>query len=100
MFHYFLGQKLLGSSNLYPKWSEDKPLQGSSAYFCSTCGEIWARIVNDKATYHQALIVACAKHGNGSFILPWRQGCPSELPPEVLLYEFNLRLNNPNRSKP
>lgn len=99
MVHYFLGTRLLASTNVLPKWTESQVELFSNAYFCPHCGDVWARVVVD-GRQHNPLTVPCSKHGNGSFIFPWRQGCPSELPPEVLLYEFNLRLNNPNRSQP
>lgn len=92
---YFLGPQLLGTGGA-SWWSDSQPSITSQAFFCPTCGEIWGRIYEMGLPW-QPVIRGCSKHPHlsdvgGSFIAPWRKGCPSELPPGVLLYETQLRL--------
>lgn len=93
---YFLGTRLLGDSILNPMWADSEPAHYNQALFCCSCGDIWGRVV-----YHQRSIWvttnrSCGKHGGGSFIAPWRTTF-EELPPEVLQYELQLRLNQLER---
>lgn len=103
--HYFLGSKLLGSS--------DKSFQGgqSCALFCTTCGDIWGRIV--VGNVWRVRSVPCIKHKrtgvmdwsseSGSFLITsfdmahtstmFAAETIEELPPEVLRYELLLRLD-------
>ena len=89
---YFLGKQLLGESRHPPKWDEvsDSPCLH---YMCGTCGEVWGTVTNtqqlDRWTFQMRL---CGKHGNGSFIAAWANQF-EELPPEVLRYELQLRLD-------
>lgn len=57
--HYFIGSQLLASG-------PESLLGGGShsqAYFCQTCGEIWARIVADSSPDHWDIDWApCVKH--------------------------------------
>ena len=57
MNHYFLGNRLLASASPYGRGSH------SQAYFCPTCGEIWARLVSeDSPTYFDMQVVYCEQH--------------------------------------
>lgn len=94
---YFLGTRLLASSDAAPWWSDDQPLAGSIAYTCPTCGDTWGRVAFLSGWL--PVRAGCPKHPwphadqpGGSFIAPWRQGCPAELPPEILRYELSIRL--------
>lgn len=90
--HYFLGNRLLGSSPKPPMWSDASAQETNVGLMCDTCGETWARVVNTRATRWTFQMRLCEKHGNGSFIAAWVNQF-EELPPEVLQYELQLRLN-------
>ena len=90
--HYFLGNTLLGSSPAIPRWEDHKVHHTNVALFCPDCGEVWGRIMDDRLAGWFAQTTLCGKHGGGSFISPWRNSF-EELPPEVLHYELQLRLN-------
>ena len=90
--HYFLGNQLLGSSPRPAMWSDSQVDTSSQCLFCPLCADIWGRMILDGAKYFTPTIRACGKHGDGSFIAPWRQAF-EELPPEVLRYELQLRLD-------
>lgn len=103
--HYFLGNQLLGSSN------KPFPTGQSCALFCTTCGEIWGRIVVSSVWCVRS--VPCVKHKrtgvrdwgaeSGSFLIEsfnlertstmFAAETIEELPPEVLRYELLLRLD-------
>jgi hypothetical protein len=109
--HYFLGSKLLGSS------TSEFPSGQSCALFCTTCGDIWGRIV--VSTAWRVRSVPCIKHKrtgvadwsseSGSFLVPsfdrehtsimFAAETIEELPPEVLQYEFQLRLRQFNKEE-
>lgn len=95
---YFLGTRLLGSTIACHKWDDTEDFRDSEALFCPVCGEIWGRIVESLAYRWHTTTRECARHGRpeqdsaGSFIAPWRKTF-AELPPEVLVYEANLRLS-------
>lgn len=101
---YFLGSRLLGSSDT------TFPYGQSCALFCTTCGEVWGRIV--VSPVWRVRSVPCIKHTRtgvmdwgaepGSFLIESPTAVTSimfaaetleELPPEVLSYELQLRLN-------
>jgi len=89
---YFLGNRLLGTSNDLPRWDEKQVNHQNHALFCPTCGEVWGRITDTRVAGWFAVTRNCSKHGDGSFIAPWRI-LFEELPPEVLHYELQIRLN-------
>ena len=94
---YFLGTRLL-AANAPASWWDDTQLDHVSLVFiCPTCGDAWGRILNQGCEW-LPMRRGCAKHPwldevGGSFIAPWRRGCPRELPPEVLRYELFIRLD-------
>ena len=90
--HYFLGSRLLGTSPALHRWEDSKVHHQNVAHFCPACGEVWGRICDERVAGWFAQTTLCAKHGGGSFISPWRNAF-EELPPEVLHYELQLRLN-------
>jgi len=74
----------------------------SRAYFCSTCGEIWARtIIQDKqGNPHPFRIanVACRQHWDpwtipGSLLVGELAYNLNELSPEAIQREFDIHLN-------
>lgn len=91
--HYFLGQRLLGTSPRQAYWADMQPATCHTAYLCPVCGEVWGRVLqSDKSSAEWiAQRRFCVKHGNGSFIAPWSQQF-DELPLEVLTHELNLQL--------
>ena len=90
--HYFLGNALLGSTKKTPMWSDTTTQDTNVGMMCDQCGEVWARVVNTVATRWTFQMRLCRKHGNGSFIAAWANQF-EELPPEVLRYELQLRLD-------
>ena len=96
MTHYFLGTRLLGVSPHLPWWSDSERTCTSQALLCPTCGEVWGRIAVAGLPW-QAITRGCKLHPyladiGGTFIAPWRRQF-EELPPEVLRYEFDIRVN-------
>ena len=96
--HYFLGNKLLGTSERLHRWEDSRVHHQNVAHFCPTCGEVWGRIIDSQVAGWFAQTNLCAKHGGGSFISPWRSSF-EELPPEVLQYELQIRLDQFERSQ-
>lgn len=95
---YFLGSQLLGSSGHVVKWDDSQLTTASLALACPTCGEVWGRVLDNFPGW-QFVVRPCHKHPRtdaddsaGSFIAPWRSTF-QELPPEVLEYELQLRLD-------
>jgi len=93
---YFLGTRLLAADAPTSWWSDTQLDCNSLVFICPTCGVAWGRIVNEGKSW-LPVRRGCAKHPwieevGGSFIASWRQGCPWELPPEVLRYELLIRL--------
>ena len=96
---YFLGNRLLATSHSHPYWDDTMFAARSVAFMCPACGEVWGRIALESGDW-LPLLRPCQRHPHpnqgepgGSFIHPWRIGCPAELPPEVLRYELQLRLD-------
>jgi hypothetical protein len=90
---YFRGTRLVGTGPYSPRWSTSTaPGQFSYAYFCPTCGDIWARIATDRPWF--AVTRGCQAHPyphtdqpGGLWLPPW----PTEIldyPVEVLREEF------------
>lgn len=90
--YYFLGNQLLGTSKRPPMWSDTEIQETNVGLMCDHCGEVWGRVVNSLASRWTFQMRLCSKHGNGSFIAAWANKF-EELPPEVLSYELQLRLN-------
>lgn len=101
--HYFIGQRYFGKATVHPQ-------SRSTAFFCRTCAEIWARVMVDDAKDCDLFQNACEKHSNheiwtrnqppGSIIptiyidaIDAAAGSPlllHNLPRELLLREFLL----------
>jgi hypothetical protein len=69
--HFFIGPRYLGAREidsyrrvpgLETRWHH------SYCYYCIQCGEIWGRILHDKAKYHQLIQLPCAKHGGDGLL--------------------------------
>lgn len=96
--HYFLGNRLIGTSRQLPAWSDIALESDHQLFVCPTCGEAWGRVTTEvDGAEWLPVRRPCARHSwlgepGGSFIAPWRTTFV-ELPPEVLLYELNIRLD-------
>lgn len=90
--HYFLGNRLLATTSRLPMWADAVVQVTSVGMMCPACGEAWGRVVNTTANSWTFMMRECQRHGSGSFIAPWANQF-EELPPEVLHYELQLRLN-------
>lgn len=93
--HYFLGNRLLGSSPHGAYWADLQLSCSHTIYVCRECGECWGRVVLASQPHAgwTTQLRACARHGGGSFIASWSQQF-DELPEEVLEYELNLLLDH------
>jgi hypothetical protein len=94
---YFLGTQLLATTSQHPRWTDADFADFSQVFICPTCGAAWGRVMIPNARW-APVTRGCPAHPfladiGGSFIAPWRSGCPAELPPEVLHYEASIRLN-------
>lgn len=72
----------------------DQFINHSTAYFCPTCGEIWARIIVPGSKFHHPLMHCCSRHWSPlapSAGLLIAEGVDLEKywPPEV--YSYDLR---------
>ena len=93
---FYIGHSELGSSQFDPGSHPSLRYRRSgTAYFCSDCGEIWARIV---VLGHRAELldfrveqVKCDTHGEGS-LLEGLEGLLEILPPAAVQREFELHL--------
>ncbi|TXH42222.1 MAG: hypothetical protein E6Q97_36100 [Desulfurellales bacterium] len=95
--HFFVEGKYLGcrqipNMRLVPGL-EVRP-HFSYAYFCGRCGEIWGRILHDKAQWTQVEYRPCRKHGDGRLSAhpDWTDRpdrAEEDWPPEALTYEFS-----------
>ena len=99
--HFFVGQTWLGSREIETMRvipGLDVRPHHSYAYFCMHCGEIWSRLLHDKARLTQVVTRNCAVHGDGRLFCPagWFD-VPTRLeddwPDEAIKYEFFLALN-------
>ena len=92
--HYFLGSRLLGSTDLPQTWEGVGPTR-SLAFFCSKCGDVWGRIAIDNRHW-MVLTVGCERHPDysfepgGTFIRTWNHRALDEMPEAVLRREFAL----------
>ena len=66
--HFFVGPAYLGSRQIptmrIVPGLEIRP-HYSVAYFCMRCGDVWARVLHDKAPLTQCTVRPCKKHGDG-----------------------------------
>lgn len=96
--HYFLGNRLLGSSPRTPWWDSASLAEASVLFVCPVCGDAWGRVVIEGKEW-VPLRRGCAKHPwngspGGTFIPSWLHRY-DHLPDQVLRYELNLLLNQP-----
>ena len=65
MHHYFLGNRLLASCQVLNSPSH------SQAYFCPSCGEIWARLVSEDSHAHFDLYTVYCEHHTPQGVPGW-----------------------------
>ena len=105
--HFFVGQTWLGSREIETMrlipGLEIRP-QHSYAYFCMHCGEIWGRLMHEKAKLTQVVNRSCSAHGDGRlsgnpewFDEPTR--FENDWPDEAVKYEFFLQLSKFEREQ-
>lgn len=94
--HFFVEGRYLGARQIDPWWKVSGMTtrwQHSHVFFCCRCGDIWGRVLVDKATYTQCTVRVCAKHGDGRLSCPpsWFDdptGFDSDWPSAAIRYEF------------
>lgn len=77
----YLGQRTISDNRVVPGL-EIRP-HFSYVMFCGICGEIWGRVLHDKARYTQIISRSCLKHGDG------RLSCPLIWEDDPTRFEFN-----------
>jgi hypothetical protein len=98
--HFFVRTTYLGSREIptmrIVPGLEVRP-QHSIAYFCMRCGDIWARLLHDRALLTQCHMRPCKAHGDGRlsdpaewFDMPTR--VESDWPWDALKWEFEVSL--------
>lgn len=96
MADVFIGGKHYGKMRLpFGRVGKEPTPPEGGAFFCPTCGEIWARVL-EEGRWHQVYTVGCSKHSHwdipGSLWLSWDSNWNAALPPEVIRREFHLVL--------
>lgn len=94
-----LGFRLIPDTRIIPglevRWHE------SHVYFCCRCGEIWGRLLHEKATYYQCTYRECARHGGGHLSDNYEYGEPvyweRNWPASATKYEFERFLERAER---
>jgi len=68
--HFILGKSVLGARKI-PDLRVIPGLEvrfhHSYCFFCIRCGEIWGRLLHDRAEYTQCVCRPCLAHGDGRF---------------------------------
>lgn len=105
--HYFLQNEFVGTGYQDETYHGKKAYSpvtfwspNSWAFFCPTCGEIWARglSTHERATHH-VRTGKCPAHGGGSIVMSVPHGELRNLPQtkEFILYELNLWAQDPGK---
>lgn len=98
--HFYVHGEYLGSSERLPlitKGVAHRPF--SVAYFCPTCGEVWARAAIEGAPF-QPWVVSCEKHRGlkyspaGCLWMDWDKDYTKAFPPKVLKRELEMLLEH------
>ena len=92
----YLGSRQIPSHRLIPglevKWYD------SQVFYCLRCGEIWGRLLHEKASYFQITCRLCSSHGDGRLSDDWmpadynRTRFEEDWPPDAVKYEFERQL--------
>lgn len=105
--HFFVEGRYLGARQIDPWWAVQGMTtrwQHSHVFFCCRCGEIWGRVLVDKATYTQCTYRECAAHGDGRLACPlnWNDDptqFDSDWPSAAIRYEFERTLDQAMKEK-
>lgn len=93
---FFVGQTELGTTAFDSARAVLHYRRHGVAYFCPTCGEIWARtaFIDSRGAVAPFAVeeALCAVHGDGTFCAEWLEGILDLLPPAALHREFELEL--------
>jgi len=71
------------------------PANHSRAFFCSSCGDVWARWTLPRFTHCSLEFRTCAEHGGGFYSTQYIDRSLVLLPRELLNREFLLASENP-----
>lgn len=81
----------------------------SFTYLCPVCGDVWAKLPVESTTGSlsrwQALSASCRKHQAhslavpGSVLIGWLPDFDSNLPDEVVWWEFQRQMDNYNKGE-
>jgi hypothetical protein len=92
--HFLVQSRYLGSRQV-PAFLRSstfgmRPTYGV-CWFCPQCGEIWARLAVEGASYHQHWTESCPKHGGGAIDREcrfewWPSALEADWPEEALRY--------------
>lgn len=105
--HFFIGNDFKGTTQrsyfqFHAKLFEGRPFDvKSNAWFCPTCGEVWARaILEDVGTGnthpYRVTMHGCSKHPSNNVqtppgsVMTWFDELLPYLPPAMVEYEFNI----------
>ena len=98
--HFFLGSRHLGTRQI----PDTRCIPGlevrfhhSYAYFCMRCGDIWARLLHDRAPLTQCIVRPCLRHGDGRlshthFFAGEPTNFEADWPPAAVAHEFQAEL--------
>ena len=99
--HFFVGKSHLGSRDLQNfrqcSWRGNIPVE-SWAYFCQSCGDIWARLIVEGGSNTQVRARPCPAHGDGTLALLckfewWETELSADWPIDALRRELLLELD-------
>jgi len=98
---FFVGSKYLGEVPCGPiQAHEDSIAPYGEAYFCPVCGDVWARVVvssplSGQLSPFMVRAIPCEKHDKrtfcsipGSLYLGWGREYNTDIPDELVQYEF------------
>lgn len=104
--HFFVGPRHLGARTI-PDLRVIPGLEvrfhHSYAYFCLRCGEIWGRLLHERADLTQCAIRPCLRHGDGKLSTTHHfAGEPTNFeddwPPAAVAHEFAAELAQLDRN--
>lgn len=99
---YIIAEEQYLGTFRYASQADDSWGWMSRAYFCSTCGEIWGRVIiqrpDGSPQPFRAINVACRQHWDpwtvpGSLLVGELGYNLNELSPEVIQREFHIYIN-------
>lgn len=104
--HFFVGPRHLGARQI-PDLRVIPGLEvrfhHSYAYFCLRCGEVWGRLLHERADLTQCTIRPCLRHGDGKlstthFFAGEPTNFEDDWPPAAVAHEFAAELAQLDRN--